>query len=107
MPWLSLVCQRLIAEASLAIGTYRQRSVGERVLAVAVGAVQQQNQGVKDAPEMLLSSLGQSEELWSSLRAFFQYAPPGRVALDRFIIVRTLKKTERRSCIQTGKRLGT
>ena len=44
MPWLSLVCQRLIAEASLAIGTNRQRSVGERGLDVAVGAVQHQNQ---------------------------------------------------------------
>ena len=75
MPWLSLVCQRLIAEASLAIGTYRQRSGAERVLAVAVGAVQQQNQGVKDAPEMLLSSLGQSEVLLSPLRPFLQSAP--------------------------------
>ena len=56
-------------------------SVGERVLAVAVGAVQQQNQGVKDAPEMLLSSLGQSEVLLSSLRPFLQSAP-GSVAAE-------------------------
>ena len=81
MPWLSLVCQRLIAEASLAIGTNRQRSVGERGLDVAVGAVQHQNQGVKDAPEMLLSSLGQSEVLLNSLRPFLQSAS-GSVAAE-------------------------